>query len=126
MPGAVFTARVAAVLPAVDPATNNGTVRIRIDNSKRLLKLGQYLSIDLPLKQTGLALAVPKQAIYPDSAGEPRVYKVVGEEAESAPVKVGVQTESKVEIVSGLQEGDTVVVTGGYGLPDKSKVHVKQ
>jgi len=126
LPGGKFTARVAAILPAVDPATNNGTVRIRVDNSKRQLKLGQYLSIDLPLQQKGPRLLVPRQAVYPDESGEPHVYKVTGEEAQAIAVRVGVQTAEKAEILEGVQEGDTVVVTGGYGLPEKSKVHVKQ
>ena len=49
-----------------------------------------------------------------------------GDTAEAIPVKVGVQSGDKAEILEGLQEGETVVVTGGYGLPEKSKVRVKQ
>jgi RND family efflux transporter MFP subunit len=124
-PNTKFTARVVSILPAVDPATNNGTVRIRIENAKRQLKLGQYLSIDLPLKQKGARLLVPKQAVYPNETGESHVYKVSGDEAQSVPVKVGVQAGDKAEILDGLNEGDMVVVSGGYGLPEKSKVHVK-
>ncbi len=124
-PNAKLTARVESILPAVDPATNNGTVRIRVENSKRQFKLGQYLSIDLPLKQNGPRLLVPRQAVYPDESGEPHVYKVSGDQAESVAVKVGVQSGDKAEILEGVAEGDTVIVTGGYGLPEKSKVRVK-
>jgi RND family efflux transporter MFP subunit len=120
-----FTARVVSIFPAVDPATNNGTVRIRIDNANRQLKLGQYLSIDLPLRQAGSRLLVPRQAVYPDESGEPHVYKVTGEDAESIAVKIGVQNAERAEILEGVQEGDSVIVTGGYGLPEKAKVHVK-
>jgi RND family efflux transporter MFP subunit len=126
LPGSKLTARVVSILPAVDPTTNNGTVRIRVDNAKRQLKLGQYLSIDLPLKQHDLRLVVPKQAVYPDESGEPHVYKVSGDEAEAVAVKVGVQSGDRAEILEGLSEGETVVVSGGYGLPEKSKVRVKQ
>jgi RND family efflux transporter MFP subunit len=126
VPDVQFAAKVESILPAVDPATNNGTVRIRIQNSKKLLKLGQYLSIDLPLKQKGTRLVVPKQAVYPDESGQPHVYKVSGDSAESVEVKLGVQSADKVEILEGVNAGETVVVTGGYGLPEKSKVRVKQ
>jgi membrane fusion protein (multidrug efflux system) len=124
--GTRFRARVASILPAVDPTTNNGTVRIRIENAKRLLKLGQFLSIDLPLKQSGPRLVVPRQAVYPDESGAPRVYKVSGDEAESISVELGIQTSDRAEILSGVTEGDSVIVNGGYGLPEKSKVRVKQ
>jgi cobalt-zinc-cadmium efflux system membrane fusion protein len=126
VPDARFTASIVSILPAVDPATNNGTLRIRVDNSKRQLKLGQYLSIDLPLKQEKLRLVVPRQSVYPDESGEPHVYKVNGDEAASVPVKLGVQAGDQVEILEGVNEGDSVIVTGGYGLAEKSKVRVKQ
>jgi RND family efflux transporter MFP subunit len=126
VPDTKFTAKVVSILPAVDPATNNGTVRIRVENSKRQLKFGQYLSINLPLKRKGQQLVVPRQAIYPDESGEPHVYVVTGDAATSEAVKVGVQSGDKAEILEGVNEGDTVVVTGGYGLPEKSKVRVKQ
>jgi cobalt-zinc-cadmium efflux system membrane fusion protein len=125
-PPTQFAARVASILPAVDPATNNGTVRIHIGNSKHLLKLGQYLTIEMPLKGSGPRLVVPKQSIYPDESGEPHIYKVTGDEADSVAVQVGIQTKDRAEIVSGVKEGDTIIVSGGYGLPEKAKVHVKQ
>jgi RND family efflux transporter MFP subunit len=125
-PDTEFTATVAAILPAVDPATNNGTVRIRIDNSKHLLKLGEFLTIEVPLKGSGARLVVPKQSIYPDESGEPHVYKVSGDQAESVAVQVGVQTKDRAEILTGVQEGDVVIVSGGYGLPEKAKVNVKK
>ena len=126
VPDSNFSGRVASILPAVDPATNNGTVRIRVENSRGRLKLGQYLSIKLPLKPSGPRLVIPRQSVYPDESGEPHVYKVNGDEAVSVAVKIGIQTDDQVEILEGVREGDTVVVTGGYGLPEKSKVHVKQ
>ena len=120
-------AKVDAVLPAVDPGTNNGSVRIRLENRKHLLKLGMFASVQLPVTGGGPnRLVVPKQAIYPDESGEPHVYKVVGNEALSVPVELGVQAKDKVEILSGVKEGDIIIFTGGYGLPEKSKVRVKQ
>lgn len=125
VPGAAHSARVVAVLPAVDPNTNNGTVRIRIDNRKHLMKLGMFVSVELPLKGNSKRLVVARQAIYPDESGEPHVYRVTGTEAESVPVQLGVQTRDQVEIISGVQEGDTLILSGGYGLPEKSHVRVK-
>jgi len=115
------TAKVVSVLPAVDPATNNGSVRIRVDNPKHQLKLGQYLSVNLPLRSHGPRLVVPMQTIYPDEAGEPHVYKVNGDEVEQVAVQLGIQTKEKAEILSGVNVGDTVILTGGYGLPEKSR-----
>ncbi len=119
-------AKVVAVLPAVDPATNNGTVRIHFENPKHTLKLGQFLTVELPLKGSGPRLVVPRQAIYPDESGEPHVYRLSGDQAESVAVQLGIQAKDSTEILSGVNDGDTVILSGGYGLPEKAKVHVKQ
>jgi multidrug efflux pump subunit AcrA (membrane-fusion protein) len=113
------------VLPSVDPATDNGTVRIRIKNNRNLLKLGMFISVDLPVAESAQQLVVPRQAVYPDEVGEPHVYKVVGDEAEFVPVKLGAQTKDQVQILSGIEDGDKIILTGGYGLPEKTKVRVK-
>lgn len=125
VPGATFPARVAAVLPSVDPATGNGTVRIRIKNSRNLLKLGMFISVDLPVTESTQVVVVPRQAVYPDEIGEPHVYRVVGDEAEFVPVQLGAQTKEEAQILTGIEEGDKVILTGGYGLPEKTKVRVK-
>ena len=125
VPGQEFTAKVVSVFPAVDPATNNGTVRIRIDNPQHLMKFGMYISVELPLKQKGTSLIVPIQAVYPDESGEPHVYKVNADQTESLAVKLGARSQTEVEILEGVQEGDTIILNGGYGLPEKAKVHVK-
>lgn len=126
VPGASFRGRVIAVLPAVDPATNNGTVRIQIDNRVRSLKLGTFVSVNLPLKQQANRLILPRQAIYPDESGRPHVYRLSGDQSESVAVQLGIQTKDQVEILTGVQDGDKVILTGGYGLPEKAKVHITQ
>lgn len=125
VPEQTFPAQVAAVLPSVDPATGNGTVRIQIRNPGRRLKLGMFVSVELPLRELARGLVAPRQAIYPDEAGEPHVYRLTSDEAEFVAVTLGTQTNDKVQILSGLNEGDKIILTGGYGLPDKTKVRVK-
>jgi len=125
VPNVAFSAHIIDALPAVDPTTDNGAVRIRIDNGKHMLKLGMFVSIELPLKESAVGLIVPKQAVYPDERGEPHVYRVKQDEAEFVPVELGVQTKDEAQILSGLQEGDTVILSGGYGLPEKTKVRLK-
>ncbi len=124
-PGKTFTGKVVAISPAVDPATNVGTVRIRMANPAALLRLGMFLEAQLPLEVHRNAVVVPNQAVYRDESGEPRVYRVQGETAEAVPAKLGLETKEQTELLSGVQEGDTVILTGGYGLGDHAKIKVK-
>ncbi len=124
-PGTTLTGRIVAISPAVDPATNVGLVRIRIVNQARLLRLGMFLSVRVPLITHPDALVVPPQAIYRDEKGQPRIYRVRGDTAEAVPVEPGIESQGRVELLSGAQAGETVVLSGAYGLPDHSRIKIK-
>jgi RND family efflux transporter MFP subunit len=124
-PGKEFAGRVVAISPAVDPSSNIGLVRIRLSNGAGLLRLGMFLTAQVPLETHEQALVVPPQAIYRDQEGLPQVYRVVGENAEAVPVKLGLETQDRVELLAGVQAGDTLILTGGYGLGARSRIKVK-
>lgn len=124
-PGKAFRGRIIAISPAVDPATNVGSVRIRIANPGNILKLGMFLSAQVPVETHANALTVPPQSIYHDESGETQVYVVQGDTAKAAPVKLGIQTGDRVEILEGVKAGDTIILTGGYGLGDTTKVKIQ-
>jgi len=124
-PGKNFAGEVVAISPAVDPSTNVGLVRIRIANEAGLLRLGMFLTAQVPIETHAKALVVPPQAIYRDAQGQPRVYRVQGETATAVPVRVGLETQERVELVSGVQAGDRVILAGGYGLGERATIKVK-
>jgi multidrug efflux pump subunit AcrA (membrane-fusion protein) len=75
------------------------------------------------------ALVVPVEAIYRDEEGENRVFVANGDSATAVPVKIGIETKDQAELLpgdeGGIKEGDTIILTGGYGLGDKAKIEVK-
>lgn len=125
VPGRKFAGRVVAISPAVDPATGVGLVRIRVPNSDGLLRLGMFLSAEVPVETHTRAMVVPPQAIYRDETGQPRVFVVSGDSATASAVELGIETKDRVELLSGAKEGDTVILTGGYGLGDNAKIQVR-
>lgn len=122
LPGDKFTGHVVAISQAVDPTSNAGLVRIRIPNKNSELRLGMFLGAQLPIETHKNALLVPAQSIYRDSAGQPRVFKVEGDTATAVPVTLGIETTDADEITGGISEGQSVILTGGYGLEDKAKI----
>lgn len=123
-PGRTFAGRVVAISPSVDPASNSGMVRIRLGNSDRALKLGMFLAAQVPETTHHAALVVDARAIYLDAQGQPQVFRVAGDTATAASVKLGIETPDRDEILSGASEGDSVILTGGYGLGGAAKVKV--
>lgn len=121
-PDKTFAGRILAIPGAVDPGSNAGAVRIRISNPQGLLRLGMFLKTELPVTTHRNTLLIPVPALYHDEANHPIVYLAAGREATAANVKAGIITAEKVELLDGVKEGDTIVLTGGYGLGEKSKI----
>lgn len=92
----------------LDDATRTMNAEVDIDNSSLRLTPGMYASVDLTLESKEQALVVPPQAV----AGQENPTVLVVNNAhktEERPVKLGLQTTDKVEIISGVAEGDLVV-----------------
>ena len=123
-PGRAFAGRIVAISPSVDTASNSGMARIRLSNSDGALRLGMFLSAQLPVATHRAALTVDARAIYLDSQGQPRVFRLSGDTAAATAVKLGIETPDRDEIISGASDGDSVILTGGYGLSDTAKVKV--
>lgn len=124
-PGKNFAGTVVAISPAVDPTTNAGLVRIRMGNGAGLLRLGMFLSAQVPVETHVNATVVPAEAVYRDEQGQPRVYRVQGNSATALGVKLGLETRDRVEILSGVGAGETIILRGGYGLGGHARVKVK-
>lgn len=122
LPGRKFTGHIVAISQAVDPTSNAGLVRIRIPNGTGELRLGMFLGAQIPVETHKNALTVPSQAIYRDENNQPRVFTVSGDAATAVPVTLGIETPDTDEISGGVSEGQSIILTGGYGLEDKAKV----
>jgi len=125
LPGAKLEGHVVAVSPAVDPATNMGLVRIELANPAGRLRYGMYLAAQVPIETHVDVLVVPRKAVYRDEEGKTLVYKVKGDTVAAIPVTRGIETPERVEVTGELQPGDTVVLDGGYGLPDGADIKVR-
>jgi RND family efflux transporter MFP subunit len=126
LPEKSLSGKIVAISPAVDPATNLGLVRIRIANSAGALRLGMYLTAEIAVADHKNALTTPREAIYRDEKGQAHVYRVEKDKATAIDVTLGILNKDRVEILSGVAEGDTIILTGGYGLPDTAKVHIQK
>jgi RND family efflux transporter MFP subunit len=104
--------RVARISPTVDPASRSVTVYVQIPNSDFSLRGGTFATGRLVLS-TGEVIAVPTSAIrHRADGGASFVYRIASGVLEQAPVQVGFNDEAsgQVEIVSGLDEGDRIIV----------------
>ena len=112
------------VVTTVSPTKNTQTgmydVRITIENSDASLKDGMFADITLTLSDSADALVVPSESILEDETGKKYVYIANGDTAKKVKVSPGITTDEFTEIVSGVKEGDKIIVSGKEYLSDKN------
>jgi RND family efflux transporter MFP subunit len=117
-----FAGDIVAIAPAVDPATNAALARIRVANAGRLLKVGMYAQARVSVGERRGALTVPPSAVSKNEEGEAAVYVVSNGVAQRTVVRVGLETSGAVEVLSGVSEGQPILISAVHGLGDKAKL----
>ena len=115
LPGQTFSGTVHAIDPVVDPVSRNVRVRARIANPKGQLKPGMFARATANLGGKTSAILLPEQVIVPKSDGS-YVFLAVDGKAALRKVTLGKREPGRVEIVSGVKTGDTVVLDGQIKL----------
>jgi len=115
--------QVMSVSPAADPQTQNYTVKIKVPNDEGLLKGGMFAEIKIGVDKAENVLSVPLSAVIDDN-GRKVVYVVKGDKAEKREISIGFSNNELVQVLSGVSEGEEVVVKGQNLLSDGSKVTV--
>lgn len=106
-----FKAAVYAIEPSIDVSSRTITVRAKAPNPKGLLTAGSFAKINLELDQIPKTIMVPTECVVPDLKSSV-VYVYHNGKALAKPVKTDLRTATKIQIVSGLKPGDSVVVSG--------------
>ncbi len=115
LPGQTFSGKVHAIDPVVDPVSRNVRVRARIANPAGMLKPGMFARATADLGGKTSAILLPEQAIVPRPDGS-YVFLAVGGKADLRKVTLGKREPGRVEIVSGVAAGDTVILDGQIKL----------
>jgi HlyD family secretion protein len=121
--GASFKATLYYVSPAVDVTRGSVEARFRVPDPPPYLRADMTVSIDIGVARKERALTVPADAVR-ESAGVRSVQVVRDGRVATARVETGVRASARVEIASGLSEGETVLLT--RGIADGSRVRPRE
>ncbi|KFZ37261.1 hemolysin secretion protein D [Shewanella mangrovi] len=112
-----FSAKVHAIEPQLDNDTRNLLVQGELENAELLLRPGMYVNAALSLPAQIDAIVVPATAVQTSAQG----YSVVVVRGDNATkqgkadiiaVEIGKRIDNRIQITSGIQAGDVIVVTG--------------
>jgi RND family efflux transporter MFP subunit len=119
--------KITVISPALDPNSTTVEVWVQAKNPEQRLKPGTSVQLSMLARTISDALVIPAASLLTAEDGTTTVM-VVGSDnrAHQKPVKVGARQADDVQITQGVQAGDRVVASGGYGLPDNAQIKVEQ
>jgi len=113
-----------AVEPKIDPNTRTLTLRAVAPNGNGKLVPGSFARVEIVLSSKPNAIVVPTEAVIPDVKGY-RVFVVKNKKSESVLIKIGIRTDRSVEIINGLNLGDSLITSGIQQVKSGGEVEVK-
>jgi multidrug efflux pump subunit AcrA (membrane-fusion protein) len=109
--GTDLVGKVRLVAPQIDRKTQLGKVRISVTNSPAL-RVGLFVKATIDARRS-CGVAIPRQAV-----DHLKVQVVKGNTVETRRVKVGLTSDSSIEVLEGVREGEFVVADAGTSLHD--------
>jgi RND family efflux transporter MFP subunit len=118
-----FTGRIRQIAPVVDTAT--GTVKVTVEavQPPAGVRPGAFVSIDIVRERHAAALLLPRESVIRELRTA-HVFVTENDLAVKKAVELGLEEGDNVEVLSGLEAGDKVVIAGQGGLDDGQKIKI--
>jgi Cu(I)/Ag(I) efflux system membrane fusion protein len=119
-PGRTFEGELTFVYPTVDPATRTGQVRIELPNAAGLLKPDLYGTVNIDAGLDRVAVSIPESAVLDSGTRQAVLIELGGGVFEPRELTLGLRGGGFVEVLSGLEDGERVVVNGNFLIDAES------
>lgn len=125
IPGRHFTGHISRLYPTIDATTHTFQAEVEVPNADKVLRPGMYARVTITFGMNR-SVVLPDQAIVKqEGTGQKFVYKVNKEGTVNfVPVELGVHNNFEYEVLSGVNEGDVIVVKGSAALKEGAKVNI--
>jgi len=122
-PGVIFDGKIATISDKGDEA-HTYPVEVDLYNSKQHpLKAGMFGTVNFVSSTKGEALMIPREALI-GSVKNPKVFVVDNNKARLVDLVIGRTYDNYLEVLSGLKDGQTIVINGQNNLGENSKVKI--
>lgn len=123
LPGESFSGRIERISPVVDAASGTFRVTVELTDHGERLRPGMFGRFQVVYDNRDAVALAPVEAVISEDARE-SVFVIENGEAQRREVTVGYRNNGDYEIVSGLEPGEQVVVTGQTSLASGARVQV--
>ncbi len=119
-----FTGRVNKVYPVIDRISGTFNVEILVENRDFALRPGMYGRVTLSIGEVESILVPALAVLRQEGTGERHVFVEEDGIARRRVVTLGSRFDDKLEILSGLAEGEMLITTGQHNLMDQTEVEI--
>jgi len=122
LPGEQFAGRITYIYPTINPDTRTARVRVELANRGQRLKPGMYATLRFSGGRRAHVLSLPRSAIL--STGERHLIFVRRADGQLEPreVRVGIAGDDRIEVLSGVAAGETVVASATFLVDAESNL----
>jgi len=123
VPDRSFLGKISLISPYVNADTATFAVRVHVTDTGSLLRPGMFARVAIVYERRPDALQIPRTALL-DGDGPPKVFVVMDGKAAERAVKLGLSNGAMIEVVSGLKDGEQVVVVGQAAVKPGAAVRI--
>lgn len=116
---------VTLVSPALDPGSTTIEVWVEARKPNPAVRPGMTVEVAMVAKTAKDAIVVPAGAVFKTDEGANYVLLAGGDaKAHQKKVQVGIRNTEMAQVLSGINAGDAVIVSGGYAVPDGTRIEI--
>ena len=123
-PGHTYKGVVDYIYPELDPITRSLQVRIMFESNNEVLRPNMFARVTILAEGTEPVLHVPAEAVIRGGRTDRVVLAAESSIYRSVPVVLGMEVDARVQILDGLQEGDSIVTSGQFLIDSESNIEV--
>lgn len=123
-PGEEFSGHVYLISPTVDPATRTFTVEITIENPGDKILPGMFARVNMGFGSANRVVVPDRAIVKMPGSGNKYVYVYSNGRVSYNKVELGRRMDNTYEVISGVNDGDQVVIAGQLRLADGVEVEI--
>ncbi len=121
-----FNGTVHRIYPTIDPATRTFQVEVQIANADEAIKPGMFARVNINMGERSNVVVPDRAIVKQTGSGNRYVYVYSNGHVRYCQVQLGQRLDNSYELLSGINDGDTVVITGQTRLADGIEVELMQ
>ena len=119
-----MTAEIYAIEPMINPSSRTITARAKFPNEQKQLYPGGFADVTFRIKTFDESISIPNQAVIPEMDGK-KVLLVENGKIKAQPITTGIRMADYIQVIQGLNEGDSVVTTGMLQVKEGAEVRTR-